>query len=158
MFWRNSYVISWFNRYVTWVRRQRRDMLVFESRCHLSTTHGGGFTLHLFNAERYARKLWVPIFIVFGLMRLGIEPNSTVSIADAVPNYTSLNGKTSPEKKSVNEDSADSATKHQYSFLAFIISKQLVFGHLVSQITCYKNWSFEIHQKTGNFFFNACNR
>ena len=51
---------------------------------HLSTTHGGGFTLSLFNVERQAGKLWIPIFIVFGLTRLGIEPESTVSVADAL--------------------------------------------------------------------------
>ena len=39
-----------------------------------------------FNAERQAGKLRIPIFIVFGLTRLGIEPESTVSVADAVSN------------------------------------------------------------------------
>ena len=36
------------------------------------------------NAERQAGKLWIPIFIVFGLTRLGIELESTVSVADAL--------------------------------------------------------------------------
>ena len=35
-------------------------------------------------AERQAGKLWIPIFIVFGLTRPGIEPESTVSVADAL--------------------------------------------------------------------------
>ena len=37
-----------------------------------------------FNAERQAGKLWIPIFIVFGLTRPGIEPESTASVADAL--------------------------------------------------------------------------
>ena len=45
-------------------------------------------------AERQAGKLWIPIFIVFGLTRLGIEPKSTVSVADALsttwPRYSRL--------------------------------------------------------------------
>ena len=35
-------------------------------------------------AERQAGKLWIPIFIVFGLNRPGIEPVSTASVADAL--------------------------------------------------------------------------
>ena len=35
-------------------------------------------------AERQAGKLWIPIFIVFGLTRPGIEPVSTASVADAL--------------------------------------------------------------------------
>ena len=34
-------------------------------------------------AERQTGKLRIPIFIVFGLTRPGIEPKSTVSVADA---------------------------------------------------------------------------
>ena len=37
-----------------------------------------------FNAERQAGKLWIPIFIVFGLTRPGIEPESTASVADVL--------------------------------------------------------------------------
>ena len=37
-----------------------------------------------FNAERQAGELWIPIFIVFGLTRPGIEPESTASVADAL--------------------------------------------------------------------------
>ena len=33
-------------------------------------------------AERQAGKLWMPSFIIFGLPRHGIEPKSTVSVAD----------------------------------------------------------------------------
>ena len=35
-------------------------------------------------AVHYARKLWMPISIVFGLTRPGIEPEYTVSGADAL--------------------------------------------------------------------------
>ena len=35
-------------------------------------------------AERQAGKLWIPIFIVFGLTGPGIEPKSTDSVADAL--------------------------------------------------------------------------
>ena len=47
-------------------RRQQRDLLVFESSCHLpsahlSITHGGGFIMSLYIAERQAGKLWIPI-------------------------------------------------------------------------------------------------
>ena len=35
-------------------------------------------------AKRQAGKLWIPIFIVFGLTRPGIEPESTASVADAL--------------------------------------------------------------------------
>ena len=37
-----------------------------------------------FNAEGQAGKLWIPIFMVFGLTRPGIEPESTASVADAL--------------------------------------------------------------------------
>ena len=37
-----------------------------------------------FNAERQAGKLWISIFIVFGLTQPGIEPKSTASVADAL--------------------------------------------------------------------------
>ena len=46
---------------VALARRQRRDLSVLESSCHLphlSTTHGGGFTLSLLNVED---KLWLSI-------------------------------------------------------------------------------------------------
>ena len=35
-------------------------------------------------AERQAGKLWIPVFIVFGLTRPGIEPEFTASVADAL--------------------------------------------------------------------------
>ena len=35
-------------------------------------------------AERQAGKLWIPIFIIFGLTLPGIEPQSTASVADAL--------------------------------------------------------------------------
>ena len=35
-------------------------------------------------AERQAGKLSMPIFVVFGLIQLGIEPESTASVADAL--------------------------------------------------------------------------
>ena len=54
-------------------------------------------------------------FAVFGSIRLGIEPDSTVLIADSLSMHA-LNGKTLQEKKSRNVDSVDSTTKHQYFF------------------------------------------
>ena len=55
---------------------------IFQYR-HLQYRHFPG---HLpLTAERQAGKLRIPIFIVFGLTRLGIEPESTVSVADALP-------------------------------------------------------------------------
>ena len=53
---------------------------------HLSTTHGGGFTLSVYTSKRQAGKLLIPIVIVFGLTRPGIEPESTVSFADPQSN------------------------------------------------------------------------
>ena len=50
----------------------------------LSTTHGGDFTLSLFIAERQAGELRTPSFIVFGLTRPEIEPDSLASVADAL--------------------------------------------------------------------------
>ena len=50
---------------------------------YLSTTYVVGFTLFHFIAGRQAVKLQIPIFIVFDLTRSGIEPESTVSVADA---------------------------------------------------------------------------
>ena len=35
-------------------------------------------------AECQAGKMWIPIFIIFGLTRPGIKPESTVSVADAL--------------------------------------------------------------------------
>ena len=45
--------------------------------------------LHLvpFNADRPVGKLWIPVFIVFGLTRPGIEPGYTASVADARPTH-----------------------------------------------------------------------
>ena len=59
---------------------------------HLCTTHGGSFTLSLLIAERQAGKLWIPIFIVFGLTQPGIEPESTASVADALSTRTLIGG------------------------------------------------------------------
>ena len=50
---------------------------------HLSTTHGGGFTLPL-DAERQAGKLWRPIFKLYGLTRPEIESEATASVAYAL--------------------------------------------------------------------------
>ena len=41
-----------------------------------------------FFSERQAGKLLIPIFIVFGLTRSGIEPEFTVSVADALSTRT----------------------------------------------------------------------
>ena len=68
-----------------------KDLSVFESTCYLpsarlSTTHGEGLCLpHTVPliAERQTGKLEIPIFIVFGFTRPGIEFDSTASVADA---------------------------------------------------------------------------
>ena len=39
--------------------------------------------MSLFNAERQAGKLRIPIFMIFDLTRRGTEPESTISVADA---------------------------------------------------------------------------
>ena len=44
------------------------------------------FILPLFTSERQTGKLWIPIFIVFELTRLGIELVSFVSATDAPSN------------------------------------------------------------------------
>ena len=72
-------------------RRQRRDHCVVPVKppfAHLSTTRDGGFTLSFFIAERQAGKLWIPIFVVFGLTRPGIESRSSASVADALSTRT----------------------------------------------------------------------
>ena len=51
---------------------------------HLSTTHGGGFTLTLSMHESQARKLQIPTFVVFGVTRLEIQPWSIVSVRDVL--------------------------------------------------------------------------
>ena len=60
--------------------RQRWDIAVFKSIRHLSTTHSGGFWF-LFIAELQVAKLWVFIFLIFGLTPpgMGIEPKSGFS-------------------------------------------------------------------------------
>ena len=77
----------------------------------------------------------MPIFAVFGSIRLEMEPDSTVSIADALSRQA-LNGKISFEKKSSrNEDSADSTSKHQY-FWSLLFRNN---WEVMSQIACYRN-------------------
>ena len=63
-----------------------RYLLVFESCCHLPPVYYTRQMLHIVPliAERQAGKLGISIFIVFGLTRPGIEPQSTASIADAL--------------------------------------------------------------------------
>ena len=62
-----------------------RDLTVFESSCHLPTCllqrRGRLHTVPSI-AEGPAGKLWMPLFIVFGLTRLGIKPESTTFEAD----------------------------------------------------------------------------
>ena len=48
------------------------------------TTHGGDPKLFFSISERQAGKLWIPIFMVLGLTRPGIEYNSAVLAADAL--------------------------------------------------------------------------
>ena len=54
------------------------------SPAHLSTTHGGDFTLSFLIAEYQAGKLRTSIFVVFCLTRPEIESGSTASAADAL--------------------------------------------------------------------------
>ena len=67
---------------VVFARRQQKDLSAFQSSwnlssAYLSTTHRGYPHCPLYVAERQAGKLWIPIFIVFGLTRPGIESEST---------------------------------------------------------------------------------
>ena len=48
--------------------------------------------------ERQAGKLWIPIFIIFGLTRPGIEPESTASVADALSTRPLIVFSSSPER------------------------------------------------------------
>ena len=51
--------------------------------CHLSTTHGGGYTVSFFMLD--IKQTVNTSFMVFGLTRLGIEPESTtVLVANAL--------------------------------------------------------------------------
>ena len=54
---------------------------------HLSTTHVGGFTLSLWLLNVKQGSCEYLVFIVFGLTRLGIEPESTTSVADAISTW-----------------------------------------------------------------------
>ena len=66
---------------VTLARRQRRGLDGFRVKLPLPTIHGGGFTLSLIllNVKQGS---WNAIFLVFGVIRPGIEPVFTVSVAD----------------------------------------------------------------------------
>ena len=59
---------------LAFARRQRRDFSVFESSCRLPTClpHTVEAPHCFFIAGSQAGKLWMPIFFVFGLSRLGI--------------------------------------------------------------------------------------
>ena len=59
------------------------DLRVKLPPAHQSITRRRLHTVPLI-AERQAGKLWIPIFIVFGLTRPGIELKSTASVADAL--------------------------------------------------------------------------
>ena len=77
-----------FTHKVTLVRRQQRDLSVFESSCHLPT-----FLPHMveashcpFNCRTSSRKaVNTNFFKVFGLTRPVIEPEPIVSVADVIP-------------------------------------------------------------------------
>ena len=60
---------------VVLVRRQGRDLLIFESSSHPSTTHGGGFTVFLIS-ERQAEKLCDEF--LFSLVRPDRESNPSL--------------------------------------------------------------------------------
>ena len=57
-------------------------MMIFESSC-LLPIHHTWLRLHTVSliAERQRKKLWIPIFIVFGSTLPEIEPESTISVA-----------------------------------------------------------------------------
>ena len=65
-------------------RRQRRDLAVFESSCHLPTCvpHTVEASHCAFNADRHAESCEHQ-FLVFGLTQPRIEPESTISAAHA---------------------------------------------------------------------------
>ena len=71
----------------------------------------------------------MPLFIMFALIRSGIEPVSTVSIADAL-SIEPFSGKISLEKNSKNEDSAESTLHNETPIFFF-------------RVYCFRN----------NFFF-----
>ena len=57
--------------------------MIFWSSSQTGTCPPVYWRLHtsIFNAERQAGKLWIPIFIFFGLTRPETEPEFTVSVA-----------------------------------------------------------------------------
>ena len=59
------------------------DLRVKLPPAHMFTTHDEGFILFLLIAECHAETLRIPVFLVFGLIRRGMEPESTLSVADA---------------------------------------------------------------------------
>ena len=63
---------------------------IFCLRVKLPPVYHARWKLHTFpfNAERQATKLWIPIFLVFGLTRPEIEPEFTVPVTDSLSTQT----------------------------------------------------------------------
>ena len=81
---------------VALARRQRRDLSVFESNCHLPTCLSHTVKLHTvsFNAERPSSRKAVNIkFYGRWFDRPGIKPKSTVSVADALSKHLTTDNK-----------------------------------------------------------------
>ena len=87
MFWQcnRNYM---FIHQVALARREKR-FLVIESNCLLPTCLVEVSHCLSFLAKSQAEKLGIPIFIVFGLTRVEIEPESTISVSDNLPNQPS---------------------------------------------------------------------
>ena len=65
--------------------RDREGIFRFSSQdAHMSTTHGEDFSLSLLLLNVKQESCKYHFFIVFGVTRPGIEPDSTVSVADAL--------------------------------------------------------------------------
>ena len=81
-----------------------------------------------FFAERQARKLWIPIFIIFGLTRSGIEPESTISIADTI------------------HPTADQSSDRENCLCSFSMHFRTVCSsrHLLNRLENYKVYQFQI--------------
>ena len=74
----------YFIHQVILARKQRKNLLVFESSWQLSATLGESFILSLRLMNVKQEKLWKPIFVVFGVTWSGIKPESNVAVAEAL--------------------------------------------------------------------------
>ena len=72
--------------HVALTRRERRDLRASRQTATCQPVYHTRLSLHTIAliAERQARKLLIPIFIVFGLARQGTEPESTASVGNVL--------------------------------------------------------------------------